>query len=569
MARRIVIVSDSPKAREALASAVRRRGAQPTLAANPDEALRALETIAADVVLVEVRRVDLRARRVRERIAAARPSARVVLITSFGGVRNTPDVLTFGYDDFLLGHEQLLDLLSLEGTGRTAADESGDSERAIQALTQTVDVLVGLVELSEPDFRGSSNKVVRLARAVAEDMGLGRDQVQEVVLAGLLKDIGRTGLDPDLLPHEGEFSQDQIERVREHVPGGVRLLQHIDFPWNVVPAVRHHHERYDGKGYPDGLKGREIPLAARIVAAADAFVAMRSPRAHRSSLDPAEAVAELERHAGLQFDPEVVEHLMRVVEKGLALYGGRERAQVLLCDPDEAFRKVLELRLANEGYDVRAVATPELALDAILASPPDLVLADAGAGAFDLLREIRRDASLQHVPFAFLASGDDRLLRIRALRQGVDDVVLRTGDLEELLARVENVLSRESARRGGALRRVHRGITGRLENLGLPDIVQTLAIGMKTACVALAAAGRTGKIWFRDGSIVHARCAEAEGESALFEMIRWREGEFVIEHGVRSRRTTIENDPMFLVMEGLRRVDEESASSGDTGRGER
>ena len=220
------------------------------------------------------------------------------------------------------------------------------------------------------------------------------------------------------------------------------------------------------------------------------------------------------------------------------------------------------MRLINDGYNVRCVATAEKALETILAVTPQLVLAEAdrdGSDAFQLLRELRKDLAFQHIPFAFLARTDNRLLKIRALRQGVDDFLVKESDLEELLARIQNILSRESARRGEGLKRSKRGVTGQLDNLGLPDIVQTLTIGMKTALVALAHEDLTGSIWFRDGAVVHAKCGEIQGEAAFHAMARWKTGEFAIEHGVKSRRTTIECDPMFLVMESMRLMDEASA----------
>jgi len=382
------------------------------------------------------------------------------------------------------------------------------------------------------------------------------------MLACLLKDIGKATVDPSLAATETNLDGPQLEAMREHAPAGARLLEHITYPWNVLPVIRHHHERYDGSGYPEGLKGREIPLGARIIAVVDAYVAMCSPRPYRVALNVGQAVDELEREAGHQFDPEVVEALIRVLEKAPAAHQSGEKLSVLVCDADAEFRRVLEMRLINDGYDVRCVATADQALEAILSAAPQLVLAEVdgeGSDAFQLLRELRKDPTFQHVPFAFLARSESRLLKIRALRQGVDDFLIKDNDLEELLARVHNILTRESARRGEGLKRARRGVTGQLDNLGLPDIVQTLTIGMKTALVALSREDQTGRIWFRDGAVVHAKCGELQGEAAFHAMARWKTGEFAIEHGVKSRRTTIECDPMFLVMESMRLMDEASA----------
>ena len=561
MPQRVVIVSENAKTRETLAQVVRERGGKPTLAGSVEEAQRVLETVPADVVLLETRRVDIRARRQRTRLEQARPGCRVVLVTSFATVRQSPDLLQFDSDDFLIGAEALLGSLEPQGAPADSA-RANEGDRGFDALLETVDVLVGLIELGDPHFRGSSHRMTRLVRAVADELPLPPELVREVVLACLLKDIGKATVDPALAAAETNLDDSQREALQEHAPAGARLLEHITFPWNVLPVIRHHHERYDGSGYPDGLKGREIPLGARIIAVVDAYVAMCSPRPHRQALRMEQAVDEIERQAGQQFDPEVVEVLIRVLEKAPTTYESSDRPSVVVCDADAEFRKVLEMRLINDGYDVRCVATAEKALETILAVTPQLVLAEAdrdGSDAFQLLRELRKDLAFQHIPFAFLARTDNRLLKIRALRQGVDDFLVKESDLEELLARIQNILSRESARRGEGLKRAKRGVTGQLDNLGLPDIVQTLTIGMKTALVALAHEDLTGSIWFRDGAVVHAKCGEIQGEAAFHAMARWKTGEFAIEHGVKSRRTTIECDPMFLVMESMRLMDEASA----------
>lgn len=562
MAMRYVIVSENAKSRDALARAVRERGGKPTLAGSIDEAQQVLETVPADVVLLETRRVDVRAKRLAERLEESRPGCRVVLLSSYAAVRHSPDLLQFDVNDFLVGADALIAGLDPESDTASAAI-ADEADRGFDALVQTVDVLVGLLELGDPHFRGSSHRVTRLVLEVAEDLGLSREMVQEVVLASLLKDIGKAAVDPVLSPSDEDPGERRKEAMKEHAPASARLLEHITYPWSVLPVIRHHHERYDGRGYPDGLKGREIPLGARIVAVVDAYVAMCSDRPHRPPLPPDAAVDELERQAGQQFDPEVVEALIRVLEKAPVVIGRGDTPRVLVCDPDAEFGKLLEMRLVNDGYDVRCVTKVDEALEAIGSAPPELVLAAVegdAADAFHLLRELRKNARLQHVPVAFMARKESRLLKIRALRLGVDDFLIKEADLELLLARIQNILARESARRGGGLKRAKRGIIGQLDHMSLPDIVQTLNIGMKTALVAIESGNVTGRIWFRDGAVVHAKCGELHGEAAFHAMVRWKTGEFTIEHGVKSRRTTIDSDPMFLVMESMRLMDEASAS---------
>lgn len=568
MQRRFLVVSDNSKVRASLAAEIRRCGCTVTLADGTDEALMVVRNVDVDVVLLECRKIDAKARRLRTRISRIRPGCDVLLLTNFESVRNSTDLLQFGLEDYLVGGLQLVDLLhaprAVESRETTTEDDKG-----VRALTQVLDVLIGLLEMSDPHFSGTSNQAARLVKAVAEDLGVERETMDEVIIGALLRDIGKVGVDSAALTEEGEYTLEQMEMMQQHIDGATRLLEHVDFPWKILPVIRHHHERYDGNGYPDGLKGREIPVGARIVGAVDAYVAMVSERSYRPALDPQEASEVIERQAGKQFDPEVVETLLRILERGQQVVGKDEAPRVLIADADDSFRKHLQMRLRAEGYEADVVDNAEAALASLLDAPPNLILADVGSeksDAFQLLREIRNDPTLQHLPFAFLADNNDRILRIRALRQGVDDFMTKHGDLEEVVARIGNILTREAARRGDGSRKKRRGITGQLENMGLPDIVQTLTIGMKTARVEISSERRRGKIWFRDGAAVHAKTGELSGEEAFMAMVGWTDGGFTIEHGVRTRSTTIQNDAMFLLMEGMRMMDEKNESCSHTTR---
>ncbi len=403
---------------------------------------------------------------------------------------------------------------------------------------------------------------MRLAREVAEELSADEESVREVVIATLLRDLGKAGIEPDLLNEKGWYSADQRERMKAHVEGSLRLFEHIDFPWKVLPIIRHHHERYDGNGYPDGLRGREIPLGARIVAVVDAYLALTSGRDHRSAFNSEQALTMMIVEAGRQFDPEVVEAFQKALDKRRPVSRGNQKPAILNVAELNQHRKVVKMRLVNHGFRVSETKSCNRALKTIRKDAPDLVLVDLDVDkteAFRLLRTLREDESLCRIPLVFLSRQSDRILKIRALREGVDDFLLKNDDLDELVARVQNILEREASRRAGKINRSRRGITGDLENLGLAEIVQTLSMGMKTACVTLRSDGRIGQIWFENGTARHAAMNGTEGEDAFYEMVRWDDGTFVIEHGVRTRANSLTQDAMYLVMEGLRRMDE----SGD------
>jgi len=123
---------------------------------------------------------------------------------------------------------------------------------------------------------------------------------------GLIHDIGKIGINESILQKPSKLTKNEYAEVKTHPVIGENVVKHVRFLKKGLPIIRHHHERYDGKGYPDGLKGEKIPLLARIIAVADAFDAMTSDRPYRKAFSPQEAIEKLKENAGTQFDPQIV-----------------------------------------------------------------------------------------------------------------------------------------------------------------------------------------------------------------------------------------------------------------------
>jgi putative nucleotidyltransferase with HDIG domain len=183
-----------------------------------------------------------------------------------------------------------------------------DREQARKVAVQ----LVMALATSKGSYPEHSLAVANLSRAVGVELVLGEDALEVLALGALLHDVGKLGVADAILEKLGPLTEEEWKVVKRHPEVGARMIEPLEFLRKAVPVIRHHHERPDGSGYPDGLEGEEIPLTARIVAATDAYDAMVRSRPYREGRSPTEAIGELTRGAGSQFDSEVVAILARV-----------------------------------------------------------------------------------------------------------------------------------------------------------------------------------------------------------------------------------------------------------------
>jgi diguanylate cyclase (GGDEF)-like protein/putative nucleotidyltransferase with HDIG domain len=184
------------------------------------------------------------------------------------------------------------------------------------SLSEVYDI-ASTVEAKDPYTYGHSKKVNIYAVALAEKVGLSADEVSALSAAALLHDIGKVGISEKVLNKKGKLSKEDWEAIKAHPRLGANIINNIPRLAPSKNSILYHHERWDGTGYPEGLKGEEIPLEARILAIADSFEAMTSARPYRPALSIHEVVVELRQGAGLQFDPKLVEVFIDIVEAGL------------------------------------------------------------------------------------------------------------------------------------------------------------------------------------------------------------------------------------------------------------
>ena len=304
----VLAVDDQDINLELLAAYLEGTGCELMLARDGVQALRAIEELRPDLVLLDVVMPGLSGFEVCRRIKSD-PSNRllpVVLVTSLNTVEDRVRALQLGADDFLAKpidrNELMARVLTLIRT-KEVYDKLDDAEHVMAAFAKVVEAKDGGTE-------AHVERVARSARALGDAAGLADDVLDSLYFGGMVHDVGKIGVPDCVLLKAGPLLPHEVEAVRRHVAIGVEIAGALRSAASVIPIIKHHHERYDGGGYPDCLRGSDIPVVAMIVSICDSYDAMTSDRPYRRAMPSANAVSELWAGAGSQWDPRLVELFM-------------------------------------------------------------------------------------------------------------------------------------------------------------------------------------------------------------------------------------------------------------------
>jgi putative nucleotidyltransferase with HDIG domain len=214
---------------------------------------------------------------------------------------------------FHKGHSRVLSVLT--DRAGMAIENARLYDQLKNVFQETIQALVTALEAKDPYTSGHTKRVTEYASMIAHGMNLPPEEIERITQAALLHDIGKIGIRVSSLNKPEELTPEEYEIFKQHTTQGRLILEPIHFLKDIIPIAESHHERIDGSGYPQGLKGNEISLGARILAVADSFDAMTSDRPYRRSLSRKKAIDELKKFTGAQFDPEVVAVFIKALKK--------------------------------------------------------------------------------------------------------------------------------------------------------------------------------------------------------------------------------------------------------------
>ncbi len=333
--RSILIVDDDDAVCGALTRYLTKQGHRTYAAAGAAEALEAVRLHRITAVLLDVRMPGTSGVDTVPELLAADPDLAIVMLTAVNDATIAALCLQRGAMDYLLKPIELADLdralggalrrrsqaieerentyiLKEEVLARTA-ELRRERAKVEQLSVATLEVLVNVLEAKDVHSRGHSARVADLAAMIAVEMGASEVEIEAVRTAGRLHDIGKIGIHESVINKEGPLTPEEREHVRQHVTLGAEILAPLGNLGEVVPYVRHHHEQWDGHGYPDGLSGEAIPLGARILCIAEVYDALTTERPYQEKMDPPAALARMEQLSGIVLDPSVFSALGAVV----------------------------------------------------------------------------------------------------------------------------------------------------------------------------------------------------------------------------------------------------------------
>jgi response regulator RpfG family c-di-GMP phosphodiesterase len=310
----VLVVDDDPRIAHLIQDHLREEGFPCVTATTSREARELLDRRHFDVMVTDVRMPDISGLELFEHARKTLPSCKVILMSGASTLQEIAQAILLGAYDFI---EKPFDMSEMvRAVSRAASDRSSLpylptkaasamrlESRAKQAALDVIRALITAVEAKDPFTRRHSEQVAHYATHLAGRLGLAREKVETIHVTSMMHDVGKIGVPDGILTKPGRLTREEFEVIRRHPSLGESIVSQIACFSVEAKLIRHHHENWDGRGYPDGLTGEETPLGARIVRVADAMDAMLMHRSYKEPYPVEKMIDEIIRCAGTEFDP--------------------------------------------------------------------------------------------------------------------------------------------------------------------------------------------------------------------------------------------------------------------------
>ncbi len=463
---RVLVIDDEQIIRELVMEILESAGHDVIGADSAERALALLEhTTDFDLVVSDVVMPGLSGLELLEAVRAHSASLPVVLVTGAGTYDTLSQALTRGAAGLVTKPFAHQDLQTAVADALDRATRSREELRERLLAPTLASALANAIEARDEYLHGHCERLASLAVRLAELRGMSPDEVETVRLGAILHDVGKIGIPDRVLLKPSALDEEERRIVETHPEIGDKLLEPLDLLAGARPIVRHHHERWDGAGYPDALAGEAIPIGARIVAVADAIEVMSARQLYRQPRTPSDVVAELVAQRGVQWDPAVVDLALALIDSGeleLSTDGLRLLATaprpvaaaglaVLLVEDAEADATLITDALERDLTGAVIARTESVASASALVNSSEWSVAivdhdlpdGSGVQVLDALR-----ATYPSLPIVMLTGQGDEGTAVEAFRRGASDYVVKSnGYADQLAARVSRLVGDDHPQR--------------------------------------------------------------------------------------------------------------------------
>ncbi len=302
---RIIAVDDEEGIVDSLSIFLKRSGYDFTGVTDPMEAIEKVKTEHYDLMLLDFIMTPIHGDQVVEEIRKFNKELYILLLTGHKDLAPPLEIIRKLDQLLILIESGIKSIDQMNEIKKINEKLSETNEKLEEAYLSTIQTLRYTVEAKDTYTRGHSDRVSQYSVLIGKHLGLSDKELHDLEIGGLFHDIGKIGVPDSILRKESKLTDDEYSEIKNHPAIGEHILSSATIFKDIIPIVKHHHEKYDGTGYPGKLKGEEIPYLARIAAIADTFDAMTSKRSYRDALPMDVVVSEFERCRGTQFDPQL------------------------------------------------------------------------------------------------------------------------------------------------------------------------------------------------------------------------------------------------------------------------